>query len=119
MQTHAPTEMALNEQGGLTCFDSPDRGNLRSELTVGTGFKSIFAGSLAYFETSYFMNDGKRYRSGLTELDVPFSQGLAIEVFEDRVVITTENFGTRKGTALIRNGSYKIKPMIYLLKQKA
>lgn len=113
MQTHAPVEMALDEGGSIVSPDSPDRGNFRSDLTVGKGFKSVFAGSLAYFETSYFKNDGVRLRSGLTDLEVPFAQGLAVQVYNDRVVLTMENFGTREGTARIKNGSYKIKPMIY------
>ncbi len=113
MQTHTTVEMSLTPDGSVIGPDSPDRGNLRSELVVATGFKSVFVGSLAYFETSYFKNDGKRIRSGLTDLEVPFSQGIAVQVYDDRVVLTMENFGTRAGTALIQGGKYKIKPMVY------
>ena len=118
MQSHGTVEMNLSEGGELICNDSPDRGNFRSDLILGEGFQSVFAGSLAYFETSYFQNDGKRFRSGLTDLEVPFAQGLAVEVYEDRVVLTMENFGTKEGTALIRGGTYKLKPMIYPLKKR-
>jgi len=31
------------------------------------------------------------------------------------VVLTMENFGTKEGTALIRGGTYNLKPMIYPL----
>jgi len=117
MQTHAPVALELDEAGNVVSPDSPDRGNFRSDVVIGQGFKSIFAGSLAYFETSYFQNDGVRFRSGLTDLDLPFAQGLAIRVYEDRIVITMENFGTREGTARIKNGAYKIKPMIYPLEK--
>lgn len=117
MQTHAPVEMTLSEAGNIVSPDSPDRGNFRSDLLIGKGFKSVFVGSLAYFETSYFKNDGVRLRSGLTELEVPFAQGLAVQVYEDRVVLTMENFGTREGTARIRGGSYRPKPMVYPLEK--
>lgn len=112
MESHQDVPVDLTETG-IACTDSPDRGSIRSDLTVGRGFKSVFAGSLAYFETSYFKNDGVRFRSGLTELEVPFAQGLAIEVYEDRVELRMENFGTKEGTALIRNGRYHPVPMIY------
>jgi len=114
MESHLPIPLEGTETG-IVCTDSPDRGSVRSELILANGFKCAFAGSLAYFETSYFKNDGVRFRSALTELEVPFAQGLAVEVYEDRVVLTMENFGTKEGTALIRGGTYNLKPMIYPL----
>lgn len=112
--SHAPVEMAV-ENGAIVGPDSPDRGNLRSDLAIGVGFKSVFVGSLAFFETSYFKNDGKKFNSGLTELEVPFSQGMVFELYDDRIVLTMQNLGTEKGTALIQNGVYRPSPVVFPL----
>jgi hypothetical protein len=103
------------------CVDADDdlyRGYFSSDLILGTGFWHEFAGSLAYFKNTYFANDGKRIDTWLSEVEVPFFQGCVAEVYEDRIVLTMQNLGTKKGLSdHVPNSSYNLKPLVLPLRK--
>ncbi len=111
-------ETRQNETGAVVYGDHHDRGCFRSDLIESTGFHHLYAGSLAFYRTEYFANDGKKPNSWLCEIEVPFFQGLAVEVYDDRVVLTMQNLGTRNGVYdHIPGATYQLKPLVYLLKK--
>ncbi|MBO5222754.1 MAG: RICIN domain-containing protein [Clostridia bacterium] len=111
----SPVEMSLEDNGeflDLTTQESSEREKFRSDVILSQGFHHIFTGSLAFFSNGYFATDGKKLYSTLSAIECPFFQGLVIEVYEDRVVLTMQNFGTKKETlACLKNGTYKLKPL--------
>jgi hypothetical protein len=51
-------------------------------------------------------------------VEVPFFQQLVAEVYEDRVVLTMQNLGTKKAVAEhLPNSSYNLKPVVIPLKK--
>lgn len=106
------------EKNCVNANDDLYRAYFRSDLIVGTGFWHEFAGSLAYFKTTYFANDGKNVNSWLSEVEVPFFQGCVAEVYEDRVVLTMQNLGTKKGLSdHVPNSTYTLKPLVLPLRK--
>ncbi len=117
-ESRSPVNLWLDENNNVKSVDSYDRACFRSDLIQGTGFNHVFAGSMAFFRSFYFANDGKNLNSWLCEIEVPFFQGLAVEVYDDRVVLTMQNLGTKKGVYdYIPGATYKLKPLVYLLKK--
>ncbi|MBQ4322811.1 MAG: hypothetical protein IJC19_02600 [Clostridia bacterium] len=117
-EIHSRVALQKNEDGSVTNADSFDRGYFRSDVIVGTGMCHQFVGSLAHFKTNYFANDGVKVNTWLCEIEVPFFQQLVAEVYEDRVVLTMENLGTKKGVYdHLPNATYKLKPLIVPLKK--
>ena len=111
-------ELWQNENGTIAAKDSEARGIFRSGLMTGTGCHHEYAGSMAYFKSMYFANDGKNINTWLSEVEVPFFQGCAIEVYEDRVVLTMENLGTKADLAKhVPHASYQLKPLVQPLKK--
>ncbi len=121
MATHSPVALSCETENGkkrLVTVDSPDRGKFASDVILSLGFHECYAGSIAFYETSYFQNNGTSYNSWLSSLEVPFCQGCAIEVYEDRVVLTMQNFGKARDLAdHVPGSSYYLKPMVYPLKK--
>lgn len=110
---HSKVSPVRREDGAVVGTDSLDRGYFCSDLILGTGMSHHFSGSLAFFKTTYFANDGVKVNSWLSEVEVPFFQGLVAEVYEDRVVLTMENLGSKKGVSdYLPNATYKLKPLV-------
>ena len=117
-EMHSRLTMYKGANGRMTNADCLERGFFRSDVVVGTGIRHEFAGSMAYFKNSYFANDGVKVNTWLCEIEVPFFQQLVAEVYEDRVVLTMENLGTKKGVYdHLPNATYKLKPLIVPLKK--
>lgn len=114
MTVHSPTFLELASDGQrLREPDGYERGKFRSDLIIGLGFHEEYAGSMAFYKNSYFKNDGVNYDSWLSHIEVPFFQGCAIEVYDDRVVLTMQNFGSLKDVKhYLPNASYRLKPLV-------
>lgn len=110
------TDIKANEQGRYwpADKDSFERGRFCSDVISGTGFHENFSGGMVFYKTHFFANDGKKVDTWLTHLDLPFYQGCAIEVYEDRVILTMENFGTKAGVKdhLPAGSLYKPEPLV-------
>lgn len=121
MVTRAPYEYSFyTREDGARRMTSPDafaRCRFTSDALLANGFHEEYAGSLSFYYTNFFKNDGKKFKTDLTQLEVPFSQGCVIEVYDDRVVLTMQNFGTRAGTALLPDSTYKLRPLICPLRK--
>ena len=99
-------------------MESYDRARLRSDVIRALGFCDNYGGSMSYYKNDYFANDGKKKSTYLTHIEVPFFQGLAVQVYEDRVVLTMNNFGTKKGVSdHLPDSSYSLKPLVRMLKK--
>lgn len=117
-ETHSKVDFKLEDNCSITSKDGLERGYFRSDLIVGTGMSHSFVGSLAHFKTNYFANDGVKVNTWLSEVEVPFFQQLVAEVYEDRVVLTVQNLGTKKAVAEhLPNSSYNLKPVVIPLKK--
>ncbi len=121
METDVPVELGLAEADGkpiLTAQEDPERGRFRSDILETEGYHHLYGGSLSYYANRWFANDGKKKNSPLTHIEVPFFQGVAVEVYQDRVVLTMNNFGTKAGvTDYLPGAKYKIEPLVCLLKK--
>lgn len=121
MESNSPVALNLTEENGnlhLNLQDAQERGRFRSDLVQALGYHHVYGGSMSYYYNEYFANDGKKKNSWLTHLEVPFFQACAIEVYDDRVILSMQNFGTKAGVKeYLPNASYKIEPMICLLKK--
>jgi len=111
-----PGELKLVEKEDYVAAVAPEnseRAKFRSDVLLPSGFHHVFGGSLSFCGTRYFANNGKKTRSDLTDIEVPFYQVMVAEVYEDRVVLTMHNFGKKKDTLeRLPNASYKLKPLI-------
>ncbi len=111
-----PVEMQLEDNGeflDLVTQESSEREKFQSDVVLTEGFHHVYGGSHSFFSHPYYATDGKKKNSTLTNVVCPFYQGLAIEVYDDRVVLTMENFGTRKGTLeCLPDAAYKLKPLV-------
>ncbi len=121
MEATVPVELGLSEADGkplLTAQENPERGRFRSDILETEGFHHLYGGSLSFYSNRWFANDGKKKNSPLTHIEVPFFQGVAVEVYEDRVVLTMNNFGTKAGvTDYLPGANYNIEPLVCLLKK--
>ncbi len=121
MEADVPVELGLSEADGkpiLTAQEDPERGRFRSDILETESFHHLYGGSLAFYSNRWFANDGKKKNSPLTHIEVPFFQGVAVEVYEDRVVLTMNNFGTKAGvTDYLPGAKYTIEPLVCLLKK--
>jgi len=112
----APVEMSLEDNGeflDLVTQESSEREKFRSDAVLTEGFHHVYAGSHSFFSNPYFETDGKKKNSTLSAVICPFYQGLVIQVYEDRVVLTMENFGTKEGTLKhLPGATYKLKPLV-------
>ncbi len=112
----SPIEMNLVDNGeylNLVTPENSERSKFRSDVILSNGFHHVFGGSLSFCGNRYFSNDGKHLPAGLTADDVPFLQVMVAEVYDDRVVLTMENFGTKKDTLkYLPNATYKLKPLV-------
>ena len=110
---YSKVNLQLTPDRGIVATDDIARAYFRSDMIVGTGFWHEFAGSLAYFKNTFFANDGKKIDSWLGHLEVPFIQGCIAEVYDDRVVLTMQNTGTKKDLAdHVPNSNYNLKPFV-------
>ncbi len=120
-QGNSPVAMNLSEQDGkatLTLQDSFERGRFCSDVVLAMGYRHNYGGSMSYYHNEFFANDGRKKPSYLTHLEVPFFQGCVIEVYEDRVVLTMQNFGTKAGVKdYLPDATYNLKPLICPLKK--
>lgn len=121
IESNSPIALDLTEENGnlqLHLQDAQDRGRFRSELVISDGYHHVYGGSMSFYYNDFFANDGKKNPSWLTHLEVPFFQACAIEVYEDRVVLSMQNFGTREGVRKhLPNATYNIKPLVCPLKK--
>ena len=112
----APVEMSLEDTGeflDLVTQESSEREKFRSDAVLTEGFHHIYAGSHSFFSNPYYETDGKKKNSTLSAVVCPFYQGLVIRVYEDRVILTMENFGTREGTLNCLPGAkYRPVPLV-------
>ena len=112
----APVEMSLEDNGeflDLVTQESSEREKFRSDVVLTEGFHHIYGGSHSFFQNPYYATNGVKVNTTLTNVVCPFHQGLAIEVYEDRVVLKMENFGTKKETLkYLPNASYKPTPLV-------
>ena len=116
MCVHSPVALRAVEENGIkkaVTDDSYDRARFCSDVIDGLGFHEEFAGGMVYYKTHYFKNDGVKVDTWLTHLELPFFQGCAVEVYDDRVVLTMENFGTKAGVYdYLPDATYKLTPVI-------
>ncbi len=121
MESIAPISLTYDKNGGdrqIITQEHQERGRFHSDVLETEGFHHMYAGSISFYETHYFANDGRRKVSGLTEIDVPFIQGCTVEVYEDRAVVTMNNFGPKAETlACLPGSTYKLKPLTVMLKK--
>ena len=112
----SPVELSLEDNGeflDLVSQESSEKEKFRSDVVLTEGFHHIYGGSLGFFQNPYFETDGKKKNSTLSAVVCPFYQGLVIEVYEDRVVLTMQNFGTKKGVLdYLPNATYQLKPLV-------
>ncbi|MBQ5820644.1 MAG: hypothetical protein IIW31_05365 [Clostridia bacterium] len=114
LASHTPVAF----DGDVHPVESYDRARLRSDVIRALGFCDNYGGSMSYYKNDYFANDGKKKPTYLTHIEVPFFQGLAVQVYEDRVVLTMNNFGTKKGVSdHLPDSSYSLKPLVRMLKK--
>ncbi len=111
-----PVELGLEDNGeflDLVTQESTEREKFQSDLVLTDGFHHIYGGSHSFFSNPYYETDGKKKNSTLSAVPCPFFQGLAIEVYEDRVVLTMQNFGTKAGvTDYLPGATYNLKPLV-------
>jgi len=121
MEANSPVELSLTGEKGdlhLHLQDGQNRGRFRSDLVLSLGYHHVYGGSMSFYYNDFFANDGKRKPSWLTHLEVPFFQACAIEVYEDRVVLSMQNFGTKKGVKdHLPGAAYRIRPLVCPLKK--
>lgn len=112
----APVEMSLEDTGeflDLVTQESSEREKFRSDAVLTEGFHHIYAGSHSFFSNPYYETDGKKKNSTLSAVVCPFYQGLVIRVYEDRVILTMENFGTKEGTLnCLLGAKYRPVPLV-------
>ncbi len=111
-----PAELKLEDNGEYlkaVVPENSERAKFRSDVLLPSGFHHVFGGSLSFCGTRYFANNGKKVRSDLTDIEVPFYQVMVAEVYTDRVVLTMHNFGTKKDLlACMPFASHKLKPLV-------
>ena len=108
-----------NGRERLKSPDAFNRCRFNSDLVLAEGFHEAYAGRLGFYYTKFFKNNGVKAPSDLRELVTPFSQGCAVEVYDDRVVLTLQNFGTKQGTALLPSSTYRLDPLVCPLRRTA
>lgn len=120
-QGNSPVAYHLIQADGkqtLEMQDAFERGRFCSDVIISLGYRHSYGGSMTFYYNDYFANDGKRKPSYLTHLEVPFFQACLIEVYEDRVVLSMQNFGTKEGVANhLPNATYRIRPLVCPLKK--
>ena len=116
MQGNSPVEMTVTERDGKTVLDLQEafeRGRFCSDVILAMGYRHNYGGSMSYYYNHYFANDGRKKPSYLTHLEVPFFQGCAVQVYEDRVVLSMQNFGTKAGVKNhLPGATYHLKPLV-------
>ncbi len=121
MEANAPIDLSLEKaETGLKLIaqENSERGRFRSDLVMTTGYHHNYGGSMAFYYNNYFANNGVKSPSYLTHLEVPFFQGCVIEVYDDRVVLSMQNFGTKAGVKdHLPGATYNIEPLVCMLKK--
>lgn len=112
-----PVDVKLDGKGtGWENVISPEefaRKLFRSDAILPAGFHHVYCGSHSYYHTKYFESDGKKKNTTLSAAACPFPQGCVLEVYSDRVVLTMQQFGTKKDTEQrLPGSSYKVKPLV-------
>ncbi len=112
-----PVDLKLDGKGnGWSNAVSPEefaRKLFRSDAVLPAGFHHVYCGSHSYYHTKYFESDGKKVNTTLSAAECPFPQGCVLEVYSDRVVLTMQQFGTKKETLRrLPGASYKVKPLV-------
>ncbi len=121
MEGNTPIDLAYREIDGKPAVltqEHTERGRFRSDILETTSFHHMYAGSLSFYSNHYFANNGVKKPSLLTHLDIPMIQGCTVEVYEDRAVVTMNNFGPKAETlACLPGSTYKLKPLTVMLKK--
>ena len=121
MEYNSPIALPLTGENGdlhLGLQDAQERGRFRSDLVLAQGYHHNYGGSMSFYYNDYFANDGKKKPSWLTHLEVPFFQACAVEVYDDRVIVSLQNFGTKAGVRdYLPGAKYDLEPLVCLLKK--
>ncbi|MBP3301425.1 MAG: metallophosphoesterase [Clostridia bacterium] len=116
MQGNSPVAINVTQKDGKTVLELQDafeRGRFCSDVVLSMGYRHNYGGSMSFYYNHYFANDGRKKPSWLTHLEVPFFQGCAVQVYEDRVVLSMQNFGTKAGVKdYLPDAAYKLKPLV-------
>ncbi len=121
MEGNVPIELSYGEVNGKPAVltqEHNERGRFRSDILETSSFHHLYGGSLSFYSNHYFANNGVKKPSLLTHLDIPMIQGCTVEVYEDRAVVTMNNFGPKAETlACLPGAKYHLKPLVLILKK--
>ncbi len=121
MEYNSPIALPLTGENGdihLGLQDAQERGRFRSDLVLAQGYHHNYGGSMSFYYNDYFANNGVKKPSWLTHLEVPFFQACAVEVYNDRVIVSLQNFGTKAGVRdYLPGAKYDLEPLVCLLKK--
>ncbi len=121
MEGNVPIELSYGEVNGKPAVltqEHNERGRFRSDILETESFHHMYGGSLSFYSNHYFANNGVKIPSLLTHIDIPMIQGCTVEVYDDRAVVTMNNFGPKAKTLKCLPGAvYNPKPLTVMLKK--
>lgn len=121
MTVNLPVDLFKAEANGsvfVGAADDPTRGKFKSDLLLADGFRENYGGSMTFYKNMYFKSDGFKTDSWLSHLNPPFFQGCAVEVYDDRVILTMQNFGPKDGLKNLPGAKYNLKPLVCILQKE-